>query len=102
MRGTGNIAPPTGVISRAPRAGWIIATASVPIVAAGSARRVTDQGSQAEISHPPSEGGKAVTMPALALLRVRPRDRRGNGPRCVVCGRAGRFVDPFPRTSSRR
>jgi hypothetical protein len=36
MRGTGNIAPPTGVISRAPRAGWIIATGSVPIVAAGS------------------------------------------------------------------
>jgi hypothetical protein len=65
-------------------------------------RRVTDQGSQAEISHPPSESGKAVTMPALALLHVRPRDRRGNGQRCVVCGRVGRFVDPFPRTSSRR
>jgi hypothetical protein len=65
-------------------------------------RRVTDQGSQAEISPPPSESGKAVTMPVLAPLRVRPRERRGNGLRCMVCGRAGRFVDPFPRTSFRR
>jgi hypothetical protein len=36
MRGAGNIAPPIGVISRASRGGWIIATASVPIVAGGS------------------------------------------------------------------
>jgi|SRR5580693_2559682 hypothetical protein len=102
MRGAGDIAPPIGVISRAPRGGWIIATGSVRIVAAAPRRRVTDQGSQAEISPPPSESGKAVTMPVLAPLRVRPRERRGNGLRCMVCGRAGRFVDPFPRTSFRR
>ncbi len=36
MLGAGNIAPPTGVISRASRDGWIIAIASAPIVAAGS------------------------------------------------------------------
>jgi hypothetical protein len=36
MRGAGNIAPPIGGINRASRGGWIIATASAPIVAAGS------------------------------------------------------------------
>jgi len=36
MRGAGNIAQPTGVINTASRDGWIIATDSVPIVAAGS------------------------------------------------------------------
>ena len=34
--GAGNIAPPTGGINEASKDGWIIATASVPIVAAGS------------------------------------------------------------------
>jgi hypothetical protein len=63
---------------------------------------VTDQGSQSCASRSPSEGGKAVTMPAVAPLRVRPRERRVFWMRCMVCGRAGRFVDPFPRTSSRR
>ena len=59
-------------------------------------RRVTDQGSQSSASGSPSEGGKAVTMPAVAPLVVRPRERRVFWMRCVVCGRAGRFVDPFP------
>ena len=36
MRGAGNLAPPTGVISGASRGDWIIATASVPIAAAVS------------------------------------------------------------------
>ena len=35
MRGAGNIAQPTGVISTASRDGWIIATGSAPIVAVG-------------------------------------------------------------------
>ena len=65
-------------------------------------RRVTDQGSQILESHPPSEGGKAVTMPAVVPLRVRRLDRRSIGLCCMVCGRTGRLVDPFPRTSSRR
>jgi hypothetical protein len=63
---------------------------------------VTDQGSPSCASGSPSEGGKAVTMPAVASLRVRPGERRVVWMRCMVCGRAGRFVDPFPRTSSRR
>jgi hypothetical protein len=33
MHGGGSIGQPTGVISRAPRAGWIIVTGSGPIVA---------------------------------------------------------------------
>jgi hypothetical protein len=36
MRGAGNIVPPTDGISRAKKGGWITATASAPIVAAGS------------------------------------------------------------------
>jgi len=35
MRGGGKVAPPTGVISGAPRGGWIIATGSAPIAAVG-------------------------------------------------------------------
>jgi hypothetical protein len=63
---------------------------------------VTDQGSQTVDSTPPSESGRAVTTPARTPLRFEPRERPGIRLRCVVCGRAGRFVDPFPRTSSRR
>lgn len=65
-------------------------------------RRVTDQGSQSAPSRSPSEGGKAITTPTVARLRVRPRERRGFWLRCIVCGRTGRLVDPFPRTSIRR
>ena len=101
-RGAGNIAQPTGVISRASRGGWIIATASAPIVAGESTGRVTDQGSQSASSPSPSEGGKAITTPAVARLRVRPCERRGFWLRCMVCGRTGRLIDPFPRTSIRR
>jgi hypothetical protein len=97
----GNIAPPIGGISRAPEGGWIIATGSVPIVAAGFRGRVTDQGSQSIASGSPSEGGKAVTMPAVAVACSAARPAAFWTALCV-CGRVGRFVDPFPRTSSRR
>ena len=65
-------------------------------------RRVTDQGSQSTSSGSPSGSGKVITWPAVAPLRVRPRERRGFWLRCMVCGRSGRLVDPFPRTSIRR
>jgi hypothetical protein len=64
--------------------------------------RVTDQGSQSIKSRSPSESGKAVTMPTLVPLRLRSREQSGIRLCCAVCGRVGRFVDPFPRTSSRR
>jgi len=64
--------------------------------------RVTDQGSQSAASPSPSEGGKAITRPAVAWLRLRPCERRGFWLRCMVCGRAGRLIDPFPHTSIRR
>ncbi len=35
MRGGGNVAPPTGVISRAWKGGWTTATGSAPIAAVG-------------------------------------------------------------------
>ena len=97
----GSIVRPIGVISRALRAGWIIATGSSvsPPLLRNS---VTDQGSQSVESASPSEGGKAITTPAVASLRVRPRERRSVWLRCMVCGRPGRLVDPFPRTSIRR
>ena len=97
-RGAGSIERPTGVISRAPKGGWIIATGSARIAAVVT-QRVTDQGSQSVSSRSPSEGGKAITTPAVVPLRVRPRERRGVWLRCMVCGRAGRLVDPFPHTS---
>jgi hypothetical protein len=65
-------------------------------------RRVTDQGSQSTSSGSPSGSGKAITWPAVAPLRVRPRERRSFWLRCVVCGRTGRLIDPFARTSVRK
>ena len=67
--------------------------------------RVTDQGS-VSISSPASCGcgvpeAKPVTAPSgsgVVLREPRPPERL---PvpflRCIVCGRKGRFVDPFPR-----
>jgi hypothetical protein len=52
----------------------------------------------------PSKCLQTVALPQLldASLHIRPRERRVFWMRCMVCGRAGSFVDPFPRTSSRR
>ena len=72
------------------------------IVVAAHAESVTDQGSQSASSGSPSERGKAITTPAAVPLHVRPSDQRGFWLRCMVCGRVGRLIDPFPRTSIRR
>ena len=50
----------------------------------------------------PSGSGKAVTMAGACAVACSAAERPGFWLRCVVCGRAGRLVDPFPRTSSRR
>jgi hypothetical protein len=63
---------------------------------------VTDQGSQSASSASPSEGGEAITTPAVVRLRVRPSERRVFWLRCMVCGRTGQLIDPFPRISIRR
>ena len=65
-------------------------------------RRVTDQGSQPFASRPLSGSGIAITTPAVAPPGVQVRDQADAWPRCTVCGRWSRLVDPFPRTSSRR
>jgi hypothetical protein len=65
-------------------------------------RRVTDQGSQFTLSRSPSEGGKAITTPVIARLCIGPRERGSFWLRCMVCGRTGQLIDPFPRTSIRR
>lgn len=66
------------------------------------AKSVTDQGSQSVSSPSLSEGGKAITTPVIVRLRIRPSERRGSWLRCMICGRTGRLIDPFPRASIRR
>jgi hypothetical protein len=68
--------------------------------------RVTDQGSLS-ILCPASFGcGAERAVPAhretAALLRRRPENQPGLWLRCRICGRAGRFIDPFPRIPTRR
>ena len=67
--------------------------------------RVTDQGS-VSISSPASCGCGTPETPTVtgpsgsgAAVRLRSLPERPPVPflRCVVCGRKGRFVDPFPR-----
>ena len=71
--------------------------------------RVTDQGSlsiafSASSSCGPAEATPAE-VPASAGVAVRPRwpeTRPGRWLRCRICGRLGRFIDPFPRIPRRR
>ena len=66
--------------------------------------RVTDQGSLA-ITFPAlsrSEGTTATaacTSSSASFKQPRPEQRLVPFLRCIVCGRSGRFVDPFPATS---
>jgi hypothetical protein len=61
--------------------------------------RVTDQGSLSIISPAPYRCGIPKAVPVVAAwLGI----RAGHGLRCAICGRRGRFVDPFPRIPPRR
>jgi hypothetical protein len=66
--------------------------------------RVTDQGSLSIASSTPFGCGISPATPAAASSIFRatcvprgPEKRPSPSPRCIVCGRSGRFVDPFPR-----
>jgi hypothetical protein len=65
---------------------------------------VTDQGSPSVISPASSGSEETVVAPAAAQVTRIPcrRQRPGLWLRCRVCGRGGRFVDPFPRIPWRR
>ena len=88
-------------ISGASKGGWIIATGRAVSLPPAAVPRDGSRFPSSRIS-PTIGEWKSGHVPTLAPLRFRPCDRPGYGLRCVVCGRAGRFVDPFPRTSSRR
>jgi hypothetical protein len=68
--------------------------------------RVTDQSSLSVISPALSGYGETITTPAVVALRVqspaRLEKRVGLWLRCSICGRPGRFVDPFPHIPRRR
>lgn len=66
--------------------------------------RVTDQGSlsiASSVNMPewdrPTRPAVVQRDPAAVLARHGPEDRPGTLLRCRICGRSGRFVDPFPR-----
>jgi hypothetical protein len=68
--------------------------------------RVTDQSSPSVISPAPFGCGETITMPVAVAWPVAPSSRLENRPvlwlRCAICGRPGRFVDPFPHIPRRR
>jgi len=63
-----------------------------------AAGRVTDQGSLSGAFPAFSGCGEVIATAAVIPLGLRP-PRIG---RCSICGRPGRFVDPFPRIPLRR
>ena len=68
--------------------------------------RVTDQSSLSVISPAPFGCGETITTPVAVALRVpspgRLEMRAGLWLRCSICGRPGRFIDPFPHIPRRR
>jgi hypothetical protein len=65
-------------------------------------KSVTDQGSQTADSASPSKREEVIRQRAASRLQLRAREPRPFDLRCVVCGRTGRLLDPFPRTCTRR
>jgi hypothetical protein len=66
---------------------------------------VTDQSSHSVISPAPFGYGETIMTPTITLQIQFPRrlEKRADfwlG--CSICGRPGRFVDPFPRIPRRR
>ena len=68
--------------------------------------RVTDQSSLSVISPAPFGCGGRITISVAVALRVAPPGRLAKPAdlwlRCSICGRPGRFVDPFPHIPRRR
>jgi hypothetical protein len=65
-------------------------------------KRVTDQGSQIVDPPSPSKREEVIRQWAASRFELRPRRPSVFELRCVVCGRPGRLLDPFPRTCTRR
>ena len=67
---------------------------------------VTDQGSLSVISPAPFGCGETITPPVAVPPPSELARRVGRQPdlwlRCSICGRPGRFVDPFPQIPRRR
>jgi hypothetical protein len=67
---------------------------------------VTDQGSLSVISPAPFGCGETIAMPVAVPLPSRLSGGQEKRPdpwlRCSICGRPGRFVDPFPQIPRRR
>ena len=68
--------------------------------------RVTDQSSLSVISPAPFGCEETIAMPATVPLPMAPPSRLDERVdvwlRCSICGRPGRFVDPFPHIPRRR
>jgi hypothetical protein len=71
--------------------------------------RVTGHSSQTIVSPPSSPCGLAEAPPTIVPSRLRtaclppqPESRPGVLLCCRICGRAGRFIDPFPHIPKRR
>ena len=65
-------------------------------------KSVTDQGSQTADPDSPSKREQVIRQRAASPFVLRARGPRVFELRCVVCGRPGHLLDPFPRTSTRR
>jgi hypothetical protein len=59
---------------------------------------VTYQGSQTAACDSPSKREKVIRKPRTSRVRT----QRVFELRCIVCGRTGHLVDPFPRITTRR
>jgi len=64
--------------------------------------RVTDQGSISTVSPASFDCGRADAVEHPAAPPSRQESQPALWLRCRVCGRAGRFIDPFPRIPHRR
>jgi hypothetical protein len=67
-----------------------------------SIKSVMDHGSQTTDSPSLSKRGRVIRQEIAAQIELRARGPMVFELRCVVCGRLGRLLDPFPRISTRR
>ena len=66
------------------------------------AKSVMDQGSQSAASASLSKREEVIQRSGVARVRIQACAQPVFEPRCIVCGRTGRLLDPFPRISTRR